>query len=110
ERRDRIVYFSALRNGEKENFFGAVIAANPIEQTLTLSHLARTSESGAELEIALQGVTFTSHQVTIELNGTWVGELTFNGQSQGALRVNVAQSFLREGENVVRLSPVGGPS
>ena len=110
ERRDRIVYFSALRNGEKENFFGAVIAANPVEQPLTLSHLARTGESGAELEIALQGVTFMSHHVNIELNGTWVGELTFDGQSHGTSRVNVAQSLLREGENVVRLSPVGGQS
>jgi hypothetical protein len=110
ERRDRIVYFSALRNGEKENFFGAVIAANPVEQRLTLSHLARTSESDAELEIALQGVTYTSHRVNIELNGAWVGELTFNGQSHGTLRVNVAQSLLREGENIVRLSTVGGQS
>src|SRR5215831_8776072 len=32
ERRDRTLYFSALRNGEKENFFGAVIASNPVEQ------------------------------------------------------------------------------
>jgi hypothetical protein len=110
ERRDRIVYFSALRNGEKENFFGAVIAANPVEQTLTLSHLAATSNCSAELEIALQGVTFTSHRINIELNGTWVGEITFNGQSQGAAKFNVDQSLLREGENVVRLSPLGGQS
>jgi len=110
ERRDRIVYFSALRNGEKENFFGAVIATNPVDQQLTLYRLARTSESGADLEIGLQGVTLTSHHLNIELNGNWVGELTFDGQSQGTTRINVAQALLREGENVVRLSPVGGQS
>ena len=110
ERRDRTVYFSALRNGEKENFFGAVIAANPVEQHLTLSHLAATSNSSAELEIAVQGVTSTSHRMNIELNGTWVGEITFDGQSEGAAKIHVAQSVLREGENVVRLSPLGGQS
>jgi hypothetical protein len=110
ERRDRTVYFSALRNGEKENFFGAVIATNPVEQHLSLSHLARTTNSSAELEISVQGATLTSHLMNIELNGTWVGEMTFNGQSQGAAKINVAQSLLREGENVVRLSPLGGQS
>ncbi|HKA22599.1 MAG TPA: C25 family cysteine peptidase [Blastocatellia bacterium] len=110
ERRDRTVYFAALRNGEKENFFGAVIATNPVEQLITISHVAPNSSRVADLEIALQGVTFSSHRVKIELNGTWVGEVTFDGQSEGAAQVHVAQSLLREGDNIVRLSPLGGQS
>lgn len=43
ERRDRAIYFSALRNGERENFFGAVIASSSIDQSITVSHIARDS-------------------------------------------------------------------
>jgi hypothetical protein len=43
ERKDRTIYFAALRNGDKENFFGAVIAGAPVDQALTLKHLAATS-------------------------------------------------------------------
>lgn len=39
ERKDRTIYFSGLRNGDRENFFGPVISTVPVDQTLTLSHL-----------------------------------------------------------------------
>lgn len=41
ERRDRTIYFSALRNGDDENFFGAVVTGNPVDQPLTLSNLSQ---------------------------------------------------------------------
>ena len=34
ERKDRTVYFSSLRNGERENFFGAVVSSEPLVETL----------------------------------------------------------------------------
>src|SRR6185503_5449010 len=43
ERRDRTVYFSALRNGERENFFGSVISSAPVDQTLALPNLDSTA-------------------------------------------------------------------
>ena len=108
ERRDRTVYFSGLRNGEKENFFGAVIAREPVEQQLTLPHLARTASSDAQLEIALQGVTLNPHRVIVELNGAYVGEVVFNGQSESKATIKASQSLLREGANMVRLTGVTG--
>lgn len=39
ERKDRTVYFSSLRNGERENFFGAVVSSEPIVETLLVSYL-----------------------------------------------------------------------
>src|SRR6185503_660687 len=55
ERRDRTVYFSSLRNGEADNFFGQVITSSPVDQTVAVSQLDSAS-GGAEVEIALQGV------------------------------------------------------
>jgi hypothetical protein len=108
ERRDRTVYFSGLRNGEKENFFGAVIAREPVDQQLTVSHLARADSSEAQIEIALQGVTYAPHRVSVELNGAHVGEVVFNGQSAGSARFTVSHTLLREGPNVVGLTALAG--
>jgi Peptidase family C25/Concanavalin A-like lectin/glucanases superfamily len=110
ERRDRNIYFSGLRNGEKENFFGAVVGHNPVGQELTLVHLAQADSAQAQLEIALQGVNFGDHHVGVRINGVPVGELTFHGQAQGSARFAVANAILREGANIVQLTPLSGES
>ncbi len=110
ERRDRTIYFSALRNGERENFFGAVIAGNPVDQSITISHPTTSGSHSAVLEVTLQGVTFTRHRVNIELNGSSVGVLDFDDQSRDVGRFDLPQSLVLEGENNVRLTPLGGSS
>jgi hypothetical protein len=107
ERRDRSIYFSALRNGERENFFGAVITAAAVEQPVSLSHVAA---GDGVLEVALQGVTLTAHRVRIELNSTDLGEIAFAGQAPAVARFNLPQATLQEGQNTVRLIALSGPS
>jgi hypothetical protein len=108
ERRDRTVYFPALRNGNKENFFGAVIARDPVDHALTLQHVDGAATGGAMLEVGLQGVTLFGHRVEVQINGKRAGEVTFNGQDAGVGRLAIAQSLLKEGANTVRLVPLGG--
>lgn len=110
ERKDRTIYFASLRNGDRENFFGAVVSGSPVDQTLSIQHLASTTSGQAVLEVALQGVTNVPHRVRIELNGTLAGESSFDGQAAGITRLAVPQSSLKEGQNVVRLTPLGGPA
>jgi len=107
ERRDRNIYFSALRNGDKENFFGTVIARDPVDQSISVQHLD-ASGSGAELELALQGVTERAHRVRVEVNGAEVGAEGFDGQSEGITKIPLGRGTLREGENTVRLTAFGG--
>ncbi|KKM17286.1 hypothetical protein LCGC14_1677300, partial [marine sediment metagenome] len=38
ELKERTFYFAALKNGEKENFFGSVISTEPVDQLLTVAH------------------------------------------------------------------------
>lgn len=109
ERKDRTIYFSALRNGEKENFFGAVVAQTPVDQALTLEHLDPVARGPVKLQVTLQGVTLLPHLVGVQLNGTSVGQLMFNNQSQGFAELEAAQSLLNEGVNVVTLIAQGGP-
>ena len=108
ERKDRALYFSSLRNGDKENFFGAVVARNPVDQSLAIRNIDRSAGKQATLEIALQGVTDVPHRVKVALNGADAGEITFDGQSEGLARITVSQSSLTEGDNQVRLISMFG--
>jgi len=108
ERKDRTIYFPGLRNGDTENFFGAVIAREPVDQTLTLQRLNKVTPTSAQLDIALQGVTQQAHQVKVLLNGVDVGSVNFGGQARGTASLPVAHSRLNEGENVVRLVAQAG--
>ena len=110
ERKDRTVYFSGLRNGERENFFGAVITSEPVDQTLMLPDLDSGASGQATVDIALQGVTTSQHRVWAYVNGTFAGELLFDGQSQGKARFTLAMPQLREGANVIRFVAQGGGS
>jgi hypothetical protein len=110
ELRERTVYFSSLRNGDVENFFGAVVGQEPVDQALTIGHVDKSTAGGGTLEVALQGVTQVSHRVQVQINGVGAGVLTFNGQDQGIARLAVSQLALKEGANTVRLISQGGPS
>ena len=105
ERKDRTLYFSALRNGDAENFFGPVVSTEAVIQSLSLQRLA---PGAAQLEVALQGVSFAEHRVRVLLNGVEAGAVTFKDQGSGVGTFQVSQSQLREGENQVSLVALGG--
>ncbi|MGA9772499.1 MAG: C25 family cysteine peptidase [Blastocatellia bacterium] len=110
ERRDRTIYFSALRNGERENFFGPVIASQAVEQALRLEAVDQRPGGAATIEVALQGVTMQPHKVWVYLNGVFTGELNFDGQAEGVASFSVSQSLLKSGDNEVKFVAQGGPS
>ena len=108
ERKDRTIYFSGLRNGEKENFFGPVISGATLDQALVIRNLDKTSSEQAELEVSVQGVTETAHRVRVVLNDATVGEIVFNGQEAGVAKFSVRHSLIKEGENRVGLTSLAG--
>ena len=110
ERKQRTIYFASLLNGEQENFFGAVIAGNPVNETLNLEHVDTAASANAIVEVALQGVTFVSHVVSVLLNGVAIGQVNFEYQVEGTLSFPVAHSMLLEGANVVTLIRQNGAS
>ncbi len=110
ERKDRTIYFSALRNGDKENFFGAVVAASTVDQTLVLPHLDAQAKETATLEVALQGVTTVPHLVRVSLGGHTLGTIGFESQAPGLGRFEVPAALLKEGANQISLVAIGGVS
>jgi hypothetical protein len=108
ERKDRTLYFSSLRNGEKENFFGPVVSSSEIDQSLSLRQIDRNAKEQAVVEVTLQGVTINAHQVRVSLNGNDLGVISFANQDAGKSSFNVPVARLVEGDNQVRLIGLGG--
>jgi hypothetical protein len=108
EIKERSLYFSALLNGEEDNFFGPVIWNDPVERAFDVRHLDPAYTGNAILTVRLQGVTLKPHQVQVLLNSVSVGEVVFDGQAHKQVSINVSQSVLLEGENHITLVPQGG--
>jgi len=94
----RSFYFPALLNGEASNWFGPLITQDQASVALTVSHAA---PDAATLDVFLQGVTAQGHTVSVFLNGSLLGNVVFDGQTQGHALFSVAPHQLIEGVNQV---------
>ncbi len=102
-------YFSALTTSNGNNFFGPLVSSTPVNETLQVSRLDATSTEVPRLQVILQGVILAlPHDVTIVLNGTNLGDLTFTGQAKGKFQVDIPQGLLQEGTNTVTLTSQDG--
>lgn len=110
ERKERLVYFASLLNGETENFFGQVLSGRsaPVEQKLNLKHLDTEATTPAQLEVALQGVTYQAHQVRVQINEADAGTLSFANRDHAVVGFSFPHSVLRAGENTIKLTVIGG--
>jgi hypothetical protein len=100
EDRPRSVYFTALMNEERENFFGPVIGDKPLERTLAVHHVA---PGAAELRVRLQGVSEQAHAVTVSVNGRAVGSMTLDQRANQENVFSLPAGLLTEGDNVIAL-------
>ncbi len=109
ERKDRLLYFSGLLNGDAENWFGPVINAAGATQKLTTRFVDRQA-GAATLEVTLQGVNEQAHSVNIELNGRVAGAVNFDGKQRQQAQFQIPVSWLLEGENEIRCAALAGAS
>jgi subtilisin-like proprotein convertase family protein len=113
ERRDKVIYFAGLKNGEAENFFGSAVLSEPLEQMMTLPGVDPDPLGQATLDVAVQGVgdvahTNPDHLVQVWVNGVSVGQMVFDGQTWQVATFAFAQSVLQEGDNTITLQAQGG--
>ena len=107
ELKERTIYVAALKNGDTENFFGAVVSTEGADQILNVTNLDPSAPGNALLEVALQGLT-GSHRVKVFLNDAEVTEMGFDGVVRKVMSVALPHSWLLEGENLVSLVAQGG--
>jgi uncharacterized repeat protein (TIGR01451 family) len=106
----RTTYFAALLNGENnDNFFGATITSDPTDQNLIVTNSAPQSGIPISLDVTLQGVTDQQpHAVSVEFNGSSVGELDFANQANFSQSFWVDATLLHDGVNTVTLTALDG--
>ena len=107
QRKDRTVYYSAALNGDQENYFGAVVFGDGPLVTLTLHNIESNSTAPAQLQVALQGVSVEPHQVKVFINGSLAGTVSFADQNAVNQTLSIPTGWLVEGDNVIKLAPVG---
>jgi len=110
ERRERMIYFSGLRNGDVENFFGQVITNTPVTSKLAVRNLDAASVAAgtpAQLEVSLQGVTAQNHLVRVLFNGTDLGTLSFAGADRAMGTFAVPVTALHNGDNTLEFTSLG---
>jgi uncharacterized repeat protein (TIGR01451 family) len=109
-RQDRTTYFATLLNGEdNDNFFGATVTSQPVEQVLTVANHAANSALAVSADITLQGATDgQAHRVAVTFNGASIGELDFTGQVNVTNTLAIDSSLLVEGANTFTLTALNG--
>jgi uncharacterized repeat protein (TIGR01451 family) len=109
-REDRTTYVATLLNGEDhDNFFGAAVTSQPVQQTLTVANYATHSGLAATVDITLQGATDGQpHRVSVEFNGQSIGEMEFSGQVNVRNTFPIESSLVAEGVNTVTLTALDG--
>ncbi|MFZ0320033.1 MAG: C25 family cysteine peptidase [Candidatus Sulfotelmatobacter sp.] len=102
-------YFSALTTAKGNNFFGPLISSVSVDETIQVSGLDSSSTEPAQFDVLLQGVILAvPHDVTITLNGSTLGNLTFTGQGKGKFHVSLPPGVLQEGVNTVTFTSQDG--
>jgi uncharacterized repeat protein (TIGR01451 family) len=109
-REDRFTYFAALLNGtNNDNFFGAIITSDPVDQDMEVAHLDPSSAMPITLDLTLQGANDGQpHAINVQLNGSMIGQMNFTGQALVTQTFDVEASLIRDGRNTVTLTALDG--
>lgn len=109
-RQDRTTYFAALLNSEdQDNFFGAVITNEPVDQILDAAHVVPSSNLPVSLDVTLQGASDgQAHSVSVSFNGNFLGTMQFAGETSFHTSFPLNPATILEGANTVTLTALNG--
>lgn len=103
EKKERTLYISSILNGSVENFFGSVISSTaPAIINFNLNAID-FSTGKANIEVTLQGLTFTSHQVVFKLNGQQIDTITGANKNSYSKIIGIPVGLLQNGANTIEL-------
>ena len=107
---ERTTYFATLLNGENnDNFFGATVTSEPVDQQLTVAHADPNSGMQITVDITLQGATDQqAHRVSVAFNGASIGEMDFDNLANVTNSFPIDRSLLLNGVNTVTLTALQG--
>jgi uncharacterized repeat protein (TIGR01451 family) len=109
ESNPRTIYFAALITPDGDNFFGDIVSTTPAEEFVQTPNLDASSTWPGTLNLTLQGVIQGfPHDVSVALNGTVLGDVTFTGQQKGRFHASLPPGLLQPGKNTITLIAQNG--
>src|SRR5262249_46838024 len=114
--RERFTYYVALTNGDKENWFGAVVTSTPVIKTLKGTHFPLVVLGAAnqpDLNAVFQGVGGKGGAPVAPFLGVWptgvrLANMSFSGRANYSVRFSVPSGLLHEGDNTVTVQSLNG--
>jgi hypothetical protein len=113
-KRDKQIYLSPdILNGDADNFFSTsvIIGSNSTPTTATVNFTLTGvdfNQTSAYLELGVQGITGTPHQIVAKINGETLPQMSGNGYNLITGSFPIPTSFLREGANSLQLQEFSG--
>ena len=114
-KRDRVIYLSPdILNGDVENFYSAVPIIGSSSPTPPVANVTfnltgiDTSGPNAVLELGIQGITGTPHQIVPKINGQILDPINGNGFNLMTGVFSIPVSFLNEGSNLIQFQNFAG--
>jgi autotransporter-associated beta strand protein len=104
EARERLYYFSAVKNGGGEKFFGPQVSTAGLTRVFSTPALDVLSSSPGTLEVAVQGLSAGVHTISVTLNGVALKTLTGKNRDLMRATVTLPAGLLVAGDNTVRLA------
>src|SRR6266496_1613337 len=106
ELKPRSTYFAALLREGTDNFFGPLVSPTSDTETVNIANLATGQGT---LYVTLQGITQgQQHDVTVMVNGSTLGDVTFADQQEGRAQFAVPAGVLTNGANTITLTAQQG--
>ncbi len=105
-KKERLIYFDSIKNGDEENFFGRGITSVPGTLPDFAFNLAGTdpAASNAVITVKIQGILFGQHSVSVMLNGRDIGNVVGEHLDSISTDLTVPADFLIEGANTLKFS------
>lgn len=97
---DRVSYITQIRNGDASNFFDHIINTSGVNVNFTLNEID-PEVSNSVVTVKVQGLTLTTHNVNVMINGTFLGQLTGNSYDLMTGTYQIPTSVLIEGTNTL---------
>lgn len=106
-RKERIVYANGILNGDEQNYFGTAIVASGGTVNFNLEDVDFEAGKSA-MEIKIQGLTLTSHQIQVVLNGEPLDQISGYGRESMTGIYRIPVEYFREGNNTLLFNEITG--
>jgi hypothetical protein len=110
ERQDRTVRATTVHNGDRENWYAAIIGGQESFSGLNLNDVAAENGETALVSLNVQGLTGIAHNIAVTLNGNVIGQISLESSARTEWSVNVPAAGLQNGENLIGIRSLNGSS